>query len=43
MNIVHDALVAGLHKTPHHIVSHPAQADHAQFHETLPIQDLMQA
>ena len=32
MNIVHNALVAGAHKAPHHIHSHPPQPDHAQFH-----------
>jgi hypothetical protein len=43
MDIVGNALVAGPHKTQHHIVSHPAQADHAYFHGTLPIRHLMQA
>ncbi len=32
MDVVNDALVAGAHKAPHHVGSHPAQSDHAQFH-----------
>jgi hypothetical protein len=32
MEVVNDALVAGTQKPPHHVGSHPAQSDHAQFH-----------
>ena len=32
MEVVNDALVAGPQKAPHHVGSHPAQSDHAQFH-----------
>jgi hypothetical protein len=32
MNVVHNAVVAGPHKTPDHVGSHPAQSDHAYFH-----------
>ena len=32
LEVVNDALVAGPLKTPHHVGSHPAQSDHAQFH-----------
>ena len=43
MNVVDNAVVAGPHKTPDHVVSHPAQADHAQFHGILPTWYLMRA
>jgi hypothetical protein len=32
LEVVNDALVAGSPKAPHHVGSHPAQSDHAQFH-----------
>ena len=32
MKVVNDALVTGPQKAPHHVGSHPAQSDHAQFH-----------
>ena len=32
LEVVNDALVAGPQKAPHHVGSHPAQSDHAQFH-----------
>ena len=36
MEVVNDALVTGPQQAPHHVGSHPAQSDHAQFHATLP-------
>ena len=39
LEVVNDALVAGPHKTPHHVASHPAQSDHAQFHVFLSTQE----
>ena len=35
LGVKNDAMVAGPHKTPHHIGSHPPQSDHAQFHVIL--------
>ncbi len=32
MEVVNNALVPGAQKAPHHVGSHPAQSDHAQFH-----------
>ena len=32
MDVVNDALVTGAQQAPHHVVSHPTQSDHAQFH-----------
>ena len=32
VDVVNDAPVPGLQQAPHHVVSHPAQSDHAKFH-----------
>ena len=39
MDVVNNALVTGPQKALHHVGSHPAQSDHAQFHQiSLPLE-----
>ena len=35
VQVIHHALVAGLHQPLHHVAAHAAQSNHAQVHATL--------